>query len=402
MHGFTVINNDVFKDTNLNMQERYFLIVLKTFDHKNNGQVFPTYETLMKYCGISKRSIIAKLVKSLEDKNYITIGKRGRLNTYKFIKDYLVENKKLGQKDILNKSAKDANEKGTSSHEGTGRVDNSSHVGTDRISNSSHAGTGRVNNSSHVGTDRISNSSHEGTDRVNSSSHAGTDRINNSSHGGTDRVNNSSHAGTGRTNNSSHAGTDGINNSSHAGTGRINNSSYAGTDRVDNSSHAGTDRANNSSHEGTDRINNSSHEGTDRANNSSHAGTHNSSHGGTSTSSHVGTLKIKEKNTKEKYIIIFNTWNNINIYREACLDKKIENSITIALNKYTLKEILEAIKNYKEIYESDFYYDYIWSLSSFLARPNALPKFKSDGEIWRKYKAIQSKKEKFDLTEFID
>lgn len=48
MSGFTVINNSIFNDNNLSMQEKYILIVLKTFDHKRDDIVFPSYEELMK------------------------------------------------------------------------------------------------------------------------------------------------------------------------------------------------------------------------------------------------------------------------------------------------------------------------------------------------------------------
>lgn len=48
MSGFTIINNSIFNDNNLSMQEKYILIVIKTFDHKRDGIVFPSYEKLMK------------------------------------------------------------------------------------------------------------------------------------------------------------------------------------------------------------------------------------------------------------------------------------------------------------------------------------------------------------------
>lgn len=88
--GFTVIDNNIFNDKNLSMMEKYLLVILKTFDHKRDGIVFPRYEKLMELSGIKRRNNIAKTIKSLQDKGYIIIGKRGRVNCYRFIKDYLL------------------------------------------------------------------------------------------------------------------------------------------------------------------------------------------------------------------------------------------------------------------------------------------------------------------------
>ena len=104
------------------------------------------------------------------------------------------------------------------------------------------------------------------------------------------------------------------------------------------------------------------------------------------------------------YINIFNTWNDTDIYNEDKLTMKIVNSITIALRRHTLEEILTAIKNYKEVYYSDYYYDYTWSLPNFLVKPNALRKFTEDGEIWTNYKSSNKSKNKedFNLADLID
>ncbi|MBM6838394.1 hypothetical protein H9X77_09145, partial [Clostridium saudiense] len=82
----------------------------------------------------------------------------------------------------------------------------------------------------------------------------------------------------------------------------------------------------------------------------------------------------------------------------------IKNSITMALRRHTLEEILTSIKNYQEVYYSDYYYDYTWSLQTFLVKPNGLKKFLSEGEIWTDYKATQKKpkKEEFNISDFID
>ena len=274
-NGFTIIGNNILKDDNLNIYEKYFLIALKSFDHKGMGEVYPTYETLMKLCGTTKRNTIAKIVKSLKEKNYIVVMKKNRANCYKFIKDYLTVSKNNGSNDT-NVDTKD----------------NPTIVEDTTTSNQ------RDTTSSNLRDTHIK----------------------------------------------------------------------------------------------------------ENDNNSNLKDTTTSNPKDTSNSIQRDTLKIKEKNTKEIYINIFNAWNDTDIYNEDKLTMKIVNSITIALRRHTLEEILTAIKNYKEVYYSDYYYDYTWSLPNFLVKPNALRKFTDDGEIWTNYKSSNKNpnKEKFNLAELID
>lgn len=46
----------------------------------------------MRLIGTTKRNTVAKLIRSLKDKNYIIVMKKNRVNCYKFIKDYLITN----------------------------------------------------------------------------------------------------------------------------------------------------------------------------------------------------------------------------------------------------------------------------------------------------------------------
>ena len=296
--GFTIINNDILRDDNLNIYEKYFLMALKSFDHKDIGEVYPTYETLMKLFGTTKRNTIAKLIKSLKDKNYIIVMKKNRANCYKFIKDYLVVNTKEDKSDNIS-SLKDTT---TSNPKDTGN---------------SNLGDTDINKNTNISSLKDTTTSNP-KDTVNSNQ------------------------------------------------------------------------------EDTDISKND--------NRSSLKDTSTSNLKDTSNSIPVDTLKIKEKNTKEKYIIIFNAWNDTDIYNEDCLNTKIKNSITMALRRHTLEEILISIKNYQEVYYSDYYYDYTWSLQTFLVKPNGLKKFLSEGEIWTDYKATQKKpkKEEFNISDFID
>ena len=294
-NGFTIIGNNILKDDNLNIYEKYFLIALKSFDHKGMGEVYPTYETLMKLCGTTKRNTIAKIVKSLKEKNYIVVMKKNRANCYKFIKDYLTVSK--------NNSSNDTN--------------------VDTKDNPTIVEDTDINNQNNIDNE-VNNSNLEDTTTSNQ---------------------------------------------------RDTTSSNLRDTHI-----------------------------KENDNNSNLKDTTTSNPKDTSNSIQRDTLKIKEKNTKEIYINIFNAWNDTDIYNQDKLTMKIVNSITMALRRHTLEEILTAIKNYKEVYYSDYYYDYTWSLSNFLVKPNALRKFTKDGEIWINYKSSNKNKNKedFNLADLID
>ena len=292
--GFTIIDNNILRDDNLNMYEKYLLIILKSFDHKRNGEVYPTYEKLIQLSGITRRNNIAKIIKSLQEKNYITISKKGRVNTYKFIKSYLLESFKITTEEIINNKNIDINK--------------------NKISNSVVTSKTTISNNGDTNENNTSNSIDTNKEKISSTVVTNKKIISNTG----DTI-----------------------TSNSIDTGNSNN---------------------------------------------------------------VDTLKIKDKNTKEIYINIFKEWNDTDIYNEDRLTMQIVNSITIALRKHTKEEIVTAIKNYKEIYYSDFYYDYTWSLQTFLTRQNALKKFTEDGDIWTSYKSTKNKptKEKFNLSDLID
>ncbi|MDU2674047.1 MAG: helix-turn-helix domain-containing protein [Clostridium sp.] len=295
--GFTIIDNNILRDNNLNIYEKYFLVALKSFDHKGIGEVYPTYETLMRLIGTTKRNTVAKLIKSLKDKNYIIVMKKNRANCYKFIKDYLIANINVDKN--ANNNLKDTT---TSNQEDT--------------SNNNLRDTSVDKSVANSNLKDITTSNPRDTSNSNLRDTSEDKSVTNSNLGDTTTSN-----------------------------PKVTSNSIQGD-----------------------------------------------------------TLKIKDKKTKEIYINIFNTWNDTDIYNEDKLTMQIVNSITIALRKHTKEEILTAIKNYKEIYYSDFYYDYTWSLQTFLTRQNALKKFTEYGDVWTSYKATKNKpnKEKFNLSDLID
>ena len=72
--------------------------------------------------------------------------------------------------------------------------------------------------------------------------------------------------------------------------------------------------------------------------------------------------------------------------------KAVEKAIEKALKNYSENDIVQAIDTYSEILESEFYFNYKWSLVDFLNRKNGISTFMEDGsnkanyESWKKDK----------------
>lgn len=82
----------IWKDSQLKSNEKYILIYLISYHNKKLGYSFPTYEQIQEGTGIS-RNTVAKVLKNLENKGYITRDKyktnNGWNNIY-YINKYLV------------------------------------------------------------------------------------------------------------------------------------------------------------------------------------------------------------------------------------------------------------------------------------------------------------------------
>lgn len=107
------------------------------------------------------------------------------------------------------------------------------------------------------------------------------------------------------------------------------------------------------------------------------------------------------------YINIFNTWNEAGVNNEKILYPSIKSAIEYALSFYEEDEIISAIRNYSEIYYSDYYYDHNWSLERFLRRENGVKRFLNSGDIWRNYsrkleKEREEEKFKINIEDYID
>ena len=107
------------------------------------------------------------------------------------------------------------------------------------------------------------------------------------------------------------------------------------------------------------------------------------------------------------YLNIFNTWNEAGVNKEKILYPSIKSAIEYALNFYQEDEIISAIRNYSEIYYSDYYYDHNWSLERFLRKENGVKRFLNSGDIWRNYsrkleKEREEEKFKINIEDYID
>lgn len=105
-------------------------------------------------------------------------------------------------------------------------------------------------------------------------------------------------------------------------------------------------------------------------------------------------LKSKKKEIKEECSkdikTIFDCWNSKGIIKHKTLSPVIKKSIEKVLKDYKLDEIVQAINIYSEILNSQFYFNYKWSLSDFLNRKNGISTFMEEGsnkinyEEWKK------------------
>lgn len=96
-------------------------------------------------------------------------------------------------------------------------------------------------------------------------------------------------------------------------------------------------------------------------------------------------INNKYINNNKLYINIFNTWNKTKIKVEKVLSNSIKNAIEYAIKAFGENSVLKAIKNYSEVYYSDYYYDYGWNLINFLKRENGIKRFLDKGDMWQGY-----------------
>lgn len=104
----------------------------------------------------------------------------------------------------------------------------------------------------------------------------------------------------------------------------------------------------------------------------------------------IKTTDIKERKYTKKEIEnicvdIFAYWNSLPLIKCFSLDKTLKKAIISALEFFSPIEIKHRITNYVEILTSDFWFDYKWSLKSFLTKPTAMREFGNEDEKWLNY-----------------
>lgn len=78
--------NAIKKDENLSLEESYMLELIFDYYNISVGYAYPGYEILMSDLKTKRKAKVSKLLKSLVKKEYISITKVGKKNTYKLLK----------------------------------------------------------------------------------------------------------------------------------------------------------------------------------------------------------------------------------------------------------------------------------------------------------------------------
>ena len=98
--------------------------------------------------------------------------------------------------------------------------------------------------------------------------------------------------------------------------------------------------------------------------------------------------------TQEQMDDILNHWNTKEIVVHKPYPKMFDRKLARTLEIYSAKEIKCAIDNYAEVLESDHWFNYKWSLTSFLQTilpDKGIGKFTEEGEIWASYQDWKNK-----------
>ena len=128
---------------------------------------------------------------------------------------------------------------------------------------------------------------------------------------------------------------------------------------------------------------------------------------GTKSGDELGTQKEYNKNKINNIYIedineIYQYWvKKFNEFDRYKLDNPLKKIIIKKLNHWNKNLILKAIENYYEVYESDHYYDYKWTLKKFLLQSNGAPRFmkgldkKSNGDLYEEYSEKKYRKKEY-------
>ena len=109
-------------------------------------------------------------------------------------------------------------------------------------------------------------------------------------------------------------------------------------------------------------------------------------------------LKASEKEKCSNEVKeIFEYWNSKNIIKHKAMSNEIKKAIEKSLKVYSKDEIVQAIEIYSEMLNSEFFFNYKWSLRDFLNRKNGISTFTEEGsnksnyEEWKKGFRLKTK-----------
>ena len=109
---------------------------------------------------------------------------------------------------------------------------------------------------------------------------------------------------------------------------------------------------------------------------------------------------LQKAETKEKDILhVWDFWNECSIIKHREL-KNFAPTINARLQYYSVSELCQAIRNYKDILVSErHWFNYAWTLKDFLTRPNGLDNFLDREVALNKYRRQKTRFDNDDLEE---
>lgn len=112
---------------------------------------------------------------------------------------------------------------------------------------------------------------------------------------------------------------------------------------------------------------------------------------GTSVEKSDGEIKVSLSPQAQE---IYDLWKEIGPIKPRVPSEAIVKACKVALSKFSIKDITEAITHYVAAYnDSKYFFKYKWDLPTFLKQRNCIPNFMEGGVAWENYKAQAEKRE---------
>lgn len=103
--------------------------------------------------------------------------------------------------------------------------------------------------------------------------------------------------------------------------------------------------------------------------------------------------KDNEKDKKTKHMSVFDAWQSEKIHIHKGISKAIEQQLN-KLTAHQAEEVITAIKNYSKAFkDSNYYYNNVWTLDTFIKQSNGYKQWLDEGKMWVDYNSrIEVKK----------